>query len=77
MTTGVAEGMPKGRDTFVDQRLGNAATLGEERWCTAPPRGQLVRLEYRQDVIRVEVRDDAVQAERQVPPAGWNCPVNA
>jgi hypothetical protein len=63
--------------TFVVQRLGSAAALGQERWCTAPPRGQLVSLEYREDVIRVEVRDDDVQAERQVPPAGWNCPVNA
>ncbi len=63
--------------TFVVQRLGSAAALDEERWCTAPPRGQLVSLEYREDVIRVEVRDDAVQAERQVPPAGWNCPVNS
>lgn len=62
--------------TFVVQRLGSAASLGEERWCTAPPRGELVGLEYREGVIDVEVWDNSAQAERQVAPAGWNCPAN-
>lgn len=60
--------------TFVDQRQGNAASIAEERWCTAPPRGELVSLEYRDDVLDVTVWDHAVQAKREVPPAGWNCP---
>ena len=60
--------------SFVDQRQGSGASGAEERWCTAPPRGELVSLEYREDVIDIRVWDPSVQAPRDVPPAGWNCP---
>jgi hypothetical protein len=62
--------------SFVDQRQGSGASIAEERWCTAPPRGELVKLEYREDVIDVEVWEPSVQAPRDTPPAGWNCPTN-
>jgi hypothetical protein len=62
--------------SFVDQRQGNAGSIAGERWCTAPPRGELVSLEYREDVVDVEVWESAVQAPRDMPPAGWNCPTN-
>jgi hypothetical protein len=62
--------------SFVDQRQGSGASMAEERWCTAPPRGELVSLEYREDVIDVAVWDSSVQAPRDVPPAGWNCPIS-
>ena len=62
--------------SFVDQREGSGASIAEERWCTAPPRGELISLEYREDVIDVEVWESSVQAPRDIPPAGWNCPTN-
>jgi len=60
---------------FTDFRDGGGS-VGGERWCTAPPRGHLTRLSYRDDVLVGTVRDEAVQAQRQVPPQGWNCPTN-
>ena len=62
--------------SFVDQRQGSGASIAEERWCSAPPRGELVSLEYREDVVDVAVWDSSVQATRDMPPAGWNCPIN-
>lgn len=62
--------------SFVDQRQGSAGSIAEKRWCTAPPRRELIRLEYREDVIDVEVWETSVQAPRDMPPAGWNCPTD-
>lgn len=62
--------------SFVDQRQGSGASIAEERWCTAPPRGELISLEYREDVIDMAVWESSVQAPRDMPPAGWNCPTN-
>jgi hypothetical protein len=62
--------------SFVDQRQGSGASEAEERWCTTPPRGELVSLEYREDVLDVKVWDSSVQARRDTPTAGWNCPTN-
>ena len=62
--------------SFFDQRQGSGASIAEERWCSAPPRGELVSLEYREDVVDVAVWDSSVQATRDMPPAGWNCPIN-
>jgi hypothetical protein len=62
--------------SFVDQRQGSAGTIAQECWCTAPSRGELVSLEYHEDVIDAKVWDPSVQAQRDVPPAGWNCPTD-
>jgi hypothetical protein len=47
---------------------------GRERWCSAPPRGQVTELSYQRAVLRVFVRDDLPHAARKEPPQGWDCP---
>lgn len=47
-----------------------------ERWCTAPPAGEISHLHYLDDSgeVVVFVGTDEVMATRDQPPEGWGCP---
>jgi hypothetical protein len=45
-----------------------------ERWCTAPPAGEIVAVPYNEGEIVVMVRDHSILPPREQPPEGWGCP---
>jgi hypothetical protein len=48
--------------------------LFSERWCTAPPTGEIDTLTYNDGEVVVLVRDHSVLPPREQPLEGWNCP---
>lgn len=48
-----------------------------ERWCTAPPGGEVTSLYFSPNgYLRVDLWDPTVRVAEEVPPQGWNCPTN-
>jgi hypothetical protein len=53
---------------------GDEDTGYSERWCTAPPAGEVVAVAYADGEVVVVVSDDRIQEPREQPLAGWGCP---
>jgi hypothetical protein len=49
-----------------------------ERWCVAPPRGQVSDVDPDGGVVMLFVHDDSgvIRQRREQPPAGWGCPTD-